>query len=454
MSTKILIVDDEKAIRDSIKLFLEEEGYASETSSDGLEALDKIKNKDYDIVISDIKMPNLDGMSLIEKASKISPDTFFIIMTAYASLQTAVEALRHGAFDYLIKPIEFDDLLLRIKRLVDYKKLSLENKTLRQRISGGRGYQNIIGESDVMKKIFQLISQVAPTNSNVLISGKSGTGKELIAKAIHFNSKRKDKIFLPINCGAISESLIESELFGHKKGSFTGATEEKQGLFKVADGGTLFLDEIGDLQLNMQVKLLRAIEEKNFLPVGGTKPIYTDVRIIAATNQDLSEKIKAGEFREDLYYRLNVIEIKLPTLNQRREDIPLLINHFIEKYCKEMGKKILGVDNATMKTLIGYNWRGGVRELENVIERAIIFAKHDVITLDDLADNIRGESVQYDYPDSLKEAVKGFEKEHILRTIKKFNYNKDKAAKALSIGLSSLYRKMEDLDIPTKDLSE
>ncbi len=263
-----------------------------------------------------------------------------------------------------------------------------------------------------------------------------------------------DKIFLPINCGAISENLIESELFGHKKDAFTGATEEKQGLFKVADGGTLFLDEIGDLQLNMQVKLLRAIEEKNFLPVGGTKPIYTDVRIIAATNQNLSEKIKTGEFREDIYYRLNVIEIKLPTLNQRREDIPLLINHFVEKYCKEMGKRVLGVDNATMKTLIGYNWRGSVRELENVIERAIIFAKHDVITLDDLAENIRGESVQYDYPDSLKEAVKRFEKEHILRTIKKFNYNKDKAVKALSIGLSSLYRKMEDLDIPTKDLSE
>jgi transcriptional regulator with PAS, ATPase and Fis domain len=275
-----------------------------------------------------------------------------------------------------------------------------------------------------------------------------------VAKAIHNHSKRKDNIFLPINCGAISESLIESELFGHKRGSFTGATEDKQGLFKVADGGTLFLDEIGDLPLNMQVKLLRAIEERKFLPVGGTQTIETDVRIIAATNQNLEDKIKNGEFREDLYYRLNVVEIKLPSLNERKDDIPVLVNHFIEKYCNEMGKKILTVDSATMKALMGYNWRGGVRELENVIERAVIFASGDVITFDDLSENVKGSTGGSIYPDSLKDAIHGFEREHILRTIKKYNYNKDEAARALAIGLSSLYRKMEELNIPTKNPTE
>ena len=450
MPVRILIADDEKAIRESLKMVLEEEGYSPDIAQDGTEALEKIKSSDFDIVISDIKMPNVDGIELMNQAAKLSPNTFFIIMTAYASVKTAIDAMRAGAFDYLIKPIEFDDLLLRVKRLVDYKKISLENKLLRQRVSAEAGFQNIIGKSDAMKEVFELITQVAQTNSNVLVYGKSGTGKELVAKAIHFNSCRKDKIFLPVNCGAISENLIESELFGHKKGSFTGATDEKAGLFKVADGGTLFLDEIGDLPLNLQVKLLRAIEDKQFLPVGGVKPIASDVRIIAATNQNLFEKAKAGQFREDLYYRLNVIEIKLPSLNERKDDIPILVNHFIEKHCNEMGKKVLGVNNETMKILLSHNWPGGVRELENVIERAVIFAKEDIIQPQNLSDNLRGSYTVANFPDSLKDAVKNFEREHILRIFKKCNYNKEEASKILNIGLSSLYRKMEELDIPTR----
>ncbi len=454
MSAKILVVDDEKAIRDSIGFVLKEEGFQTETASDGEEALEKIKSDDFDIIISDIKMPKWDGIQLLDKTNQYSPESFFIIMTAYASIDSAINALRKGAVDYFIKPIEFDDLIIRIKRLLNYKKAVLENKALRQRISAPVGFENIIGKSEPMQKVFELIKQVAPTTSNVLIFGKSGTGKELVAKAIHYNSQRKNKIFLPINCGAISENLIESELFGHKKGAFTGATENKDGLFKVADGGTLFLDEIGDLPLNLQVKLLRAIEDKQFLPVGGTIPVKTDVRIIAATNQDLYEKTKSGEFREDLFYRLNVVEIRLPSLNERKDDIPLLVNHFIEKYCNQMGKPLLRMDNEAMKILMAHNWRGGVRELENIIERAVIFAHGEIITPNDLADYLNGDKSETPYPEQLKEAVKKFEREHIYSIVKKYNYDKDKAAKVLGIGLSSLYRKMEELNIPTKPLDE
>ncbi|MGE5401875.1 MAG: sigma-54-dependent transcriptional regulator [Ignavibacteriales bacterium] len=450
MSAKVLIVDDEKVIRESLELLLRDEGYKAETAADGEEALQKIKSDDYDVVITDIKMPKLEGIELMQKAAKISPETFFIIMTAYASVKTAIEALREGAYDYFIKPVEFDDVILRLKRLISYKRLANENKSLRQRLSSETGFQNIIGKSEPMNRVYDLITRVAQTNSNVLIVGKSGTGKELVAKAIHYNGPRKDEIFLPVNCGAISENLIESELFGHKKGAFTGATEDKMGLFKVADGGTLFLDEIGDLPLNLQVKLLRVLEDKQFIPVGATRSVTTDVRIIAATNQNLFEKTKTGEFREDLYYRLNVVEIKLPSLNERREDIPVLVSHFIEKFRTEMGRKIIGVDNETMRLLMSHDWRGGVRELENVIERAIIFARDEVITINDLSDYLKGSTFSDNFPDALKDALKIFEREHIIKTIKKYDYDKEEAAKALMIGLSSLYRKMEELDIPTK----
>ncbi|MEI7812927.1 MAG: sigma-54 dependent transcriptional regulator [Ignavibacteria bacterium] len=450
MSARILIVDDEKAIRESLQIVLKDEGYKAETAADGEEALEKLKTENYDVVLTDIKMPKIDGMELLRKAGHLSPDTFFIIMTAYASVNTAIEALREGAYDYFIKPIEFDDVLLRLKRLISYRKLAVENKSLRQRLSAEIGFQNIIGQSEPMKRIFDLISRVAQTNSNVLVIGKSGTGKELVAKAIHYNGPRKEQMFLPVNCGAISENLIESELFGHKKGAFTGATEDKMGLFKVADGGTIFLDEIGDLPLNLQVKLLRVLEDRQFIPVGGTRPVSTNVRIIAATNQNLYEKTKTGEFREDLYYRLNVVEIKLPSLNEKRDDIPVLVNHFIEKFRVEMGRKIVGVDNETMRLLMGHDWRGGVRELENVIERAIIFAREEIINVHDLSDYLKGNTFNDNFPDSLKDALKTFEREHIIKTIRKYDYDKEEAAKSLNIGLSSLYRKMEELNIPTK----
>lgn len=454
MSVKILIADDEKGIRDSLQMILNEEGYNTKVVANGNDALEEIMTDEYQLVISDIKMPGIDGMELLEKCSKLSPDTYFIIMTAYASVETAITSLRNGAYDYLLKPVEFDDLLIRVKHLLDFKKLSDENKFLRQKVSAKADFVNIIGKSEVMKKVFNVITQVAPTNSNILISGKSGTGKELVAKAIHYNSLRKSKIFLPINCGAISENLIESELFGHKKGSFTGAVNDKDGLFKVADGGTLFLDEIGDLPLNLQVKLLRAIEDREFMPVGGTRSVKTNVRIIAATNQDIFEKTKIGEFREDLYYRLNVVEIKLPSLNERREDIPLLVNHFVEKYCNAMGKPVLGVDNESMKKLMNYDWRGGVRELENKIERAIIFSSGDKIKVSDLAEGNESAVSIVNMPESIKDATLIFEREHIKRIIEKYDNNKEEAAKALEIGLSSLYRKMELMGIPTRNIND
>jgi len=450
MSHSILIVDDESNIRETLKLFLKDEGYNAEEASDGEEALSLLNQKDYDIVITDLNMPKIDGIELIKKGSSISPDTFFVVMTAYASVKTAIEALRLGAYDYLLKPIEFEDLLIRIKRLLKYKSLAAEQKYIRRNLQEIYSLHNIIGKSEAMKKVFEIIERVSQTNSNVLIIGKSGTGKELVAKAIHYNGPRKDKIFLPVNCGAISETLIESELFGHKKGSFTGATEDKPGLFKVADGGTLFLDEIGDLPLNMQVKLLRALEDKQFIPVGGTKPVSSDARIIAATNQNLYEKVKEKAFREDLYYRLSVVEIKLPSLDERREDIPLLVEYFINKYNYEIGRKIIGIENDALRALMNYEFRGGVRELENIIERAIIFCKGNKITLEDLGERIRSYKNSQEYPESLKEATSMFEKEHILKILRKYNYDKEEAAKALNIGLSSLYRKMEELDIPTK----
>lgn len=450
MNGSILIVDDESNIRETLKLFLKDEGFSADEASDGNEALEMINKKDYDIIITDLNMPKMDGIELIKKASQISPDSFFMIMTAYASVKTAIEALRLGAYDYLLKPIEFEDLLMRIKRLLKYKSIAAEQKYIRRHLQETYSLHNIVGKSEAMRKVFEIIERVSQTNSNVLIIGKSGTGKELVAKAIHYNGPRRDKIFLPVNCGAISETLIESELFGHKKGAFTGATEDKLGLFKVADGGTIFLDEIGDLPLNMQVKLLRVLEDKQFLPVGGTKPITTDARIIAATNQNLYEKVKEKTFREDLYYRLSVVEIKLPSLDERREDIPLLVEHFIQKYNAEIGRKVLGIENDALRALMNYDYRGGVRELENIIERAIIFCKGEKITVDDLGERVISSQSFQEYPESLKEATRIFEREHILKIFKKYNYDKEEAAKALNIGLSSLYRKMEELNIPTK----
>jgi len=447
MKANILIVDDEQTIRDALKMVLDEEGYHTQTAADGKEALDLINKADFDIVITDLKMPEIDGMTLTRQCQQLCPQTSIIIITAHGSLESAIEALRIGAYDYILKPFDFDDVLYKIKRLIRQKELVLENQALRQEVEQKYSFSNIVGQSTQMKKIFELIKKVANTKGNVLITGRSGTGKELVARAIHFNSDRKNKPFVAINCGAIVGNLMESEFFGHKKGSFTGAVRDKDGHFKMANGGTLFLDEIGDIPLHLQVKLLRAIEEGEILPVGGTTPIAIDVRIIAATNHNLEEDLEAGTFRDDLYYRLNVVEIKLPSLNERREDIPLLVKHFINKYNAELNRKVINADNETMRILLNYSWKGGIRELENVIERALILCEGEYITKKDLPPNMTDIEFESETPDRMKDAVAAFEKKHIVSILKRTENNKEEAAKILDISLSSLYRKMDELNI-------
>jgi DNA-binding NtrC family response regulator len=447
MKAKILIADDERTIRESVSMVLNDEGFEARIAANGKEALQMLESEDFDILITDLKMPEMDGLTLLREAMRICPQTSVIIITAHASVESAIEALRMGAFDYILKPFDFDDLLMRVQRLVDHKNLALENQYLRQEVQEKYDFSNIIGQSDQMKDIFRLIEKVSITKGNVLITGKSGTGKELVARAIHFNSNRSSRRFVPINCGAIVGTLMESELFGHKRGSFTGAISDKEGFFKIAHRGTLFLDEVGDIPLPLQVKLLRAIEEEEIYAVGSSNPIKVDVRLIAATNRDLAKEVERGNFREDLYYRLNVIEIKLPSLSDRKDDIPLLVQHFIAKYNVELNRCIKNADNETMRILRSHEWKGGIRELENVIERALILCEGEYITREDLPPNMVNADIKDDIPFRLKDAVAYFEREHIFKILRKTSANKEEAAKILEISLSSLYRKMDELNI-------
>ncbi len=455
MAERILVVDDEQIIRESLGFVLKKEGYVVEEAANGKDAIEKQENNPFDIVITDIEMPEMRGMDLLEQIARKTPQTFVIIITAFGSLETAVQALRKGAYDYILKPVDFDDLLYRVRKLVNHRTLSLENSLLRQELNRNYDFDKIIGQSPSMKRVFEVIKRVATSEGTVLISGKSGTGKELVARAIHYNSNRNTKRFVTVNCGAIVETLFESELFGHKKGSFTGASSDKEGLFKVADGGTVFLDEVSEIPLHLQVKLLRAIEQKEVTPVGMTDPINVDVRIIAATNRDLRIELENGRFREDLFYRLNVVEIHLPSLTERPDDIPILAQHFLEEYRKQMGRPIKGISNEAMGALMRYQWKGEIRELENVIERAVIFCDKDFITLEHLPEYIRPANGEVTVPSSsgghtLRDAVKHFERSYIDRMLEEHNRDKERTAKALGVSLSSLYRKMDELGIPTR----
>jgi len=444
--TRILIADDERELRDALCTVLSEEGFDCKVAGDGEEAIKLIEEENFDILIADIKMPKRNGIEVLEKVNQISPKTVTIIITAYATVETAIEALRRGAVDYLIKPVDFDEVIMRVKRIRQYQQLNLEVQYLRKEVHAKFNENLIIGKSTAMQNVFQLIKKVANSNSNVLITGKSGTGKELVARAIHQASPRANAPFIPINCGAIPENLFESELFGFKKGSFTGATMDKDGVFRAANGGTLFLDEVGEIPVHIQVKLLRAIESKEIKPLGSNYSVKVDVRVLSATNKNLQKEIEEGNFREDLYYRLNIIEIHLPSLSERREDIPLLVEHFIRKYNKELKRKVRGVDNETMKVLMNYQWKGEVRELENMIERAVLLCEGDYITLENLPPHASAQRFE-GYPDELKAAVRQFEKQHISAILRRVNNDKVKCAKILGIGLSSLYRKIDELGI-------
>ncbi len=446
MKGTVLIADDESSIRESLTLILEEEGYNCTTAKDGEEAIEAIDQNSYDVIISDLKMPKASGMDVLEHALKHSSQSLTIIITAHATVETAVKALRKGAADYILKPVDFDEVIIRINNLLDHKKLVQENKYLREQIDQEYNFNHIIGESDAMKRIYKMVERVSQATSNVLITGASGTGKELVARAIHSNGPRRDKPFLAVNCGALPEHLVESELFGHTKGAFTGASSDKKGIFVAADGGTVFLDEIGEIPLNLQVNLLRVIQEREVKPVGSNRMISFDTRIISASNKNLEKEIEEGNFRDDLYYRLNVVEIHLPPLSERKEDIPLLAHHFLQKYNKELQRSLKGFASEAMNALMAYEWKGQVRELENVIERAVLLSDNDYVRLEDLPKIISSVSGEYSIDsNSLEEAVFAFEKHHIQSVLKRTEGNKSEAARLLGIDPSTLYRKMERL---------
>ncbi|PIV21289.1 MAG: Fis family transcriptional regulator, partial [Deltaproteobacteria bacterium CG03_land_8_20_14_0_80_45_14] len=381
---KILVVDDEMIVCESCKRILEEEGYEIETALSGKEAFEKMKVSPFDIVITDLKMPGIDGMEVLRTFRKEYPDSIIIMITGFSTVETAVEAMKLGAFDYIPKPFTPDEVTIVVKKAIEKKSLMLENIYLRQELQEKYGFHNIVGKSKKIQEIYRIIAKVATTDSTVLIYGQSGTGKELIARAIHFNSPRREKQFVPVDCAVLSENLLESELFGHVRGSFTGAVTTKPGLFEVADGGTVFLDEVGNISLSIQAKLLRVLQEREFTPVGGTKAKKVDIRLIAATNKDLEKMIKEETFREDLYYRLNIVPIYLPTLKERQEDIPLLAVHFLKKYAEEMGKTIKGFTPEAMEKLIRYPWPGNVRELENVTERTVVMIDDEMVRVEHL----------------------------------------------------------------------
>jgi two-component system response regulator PilR (NtrC family) len=453
MAESVLIVDDEEIIRESLSFILGKEGYRVADAANGRAAVERLKEESFDLVLTDLEMPEMKGIELLEHISNACPETMVVIITAYGSIDTAIAALRRGAVDYILKPVEFDELLIKVRRLLQARTLKIENKLLRGELHRQYDFENIIGQSPAMQKVFETIKRVATTDGTIIVNGKSGTGKELVARAIHFNSKRASRPFVAVNCGAIVENLFESELFGHKRGSFTGASMDREGFFRAADGGTLFLDEVSEIPLHLQVKLLRAIELKEVVPVGASLPIPVDVRIIASTNKNLAKEVEAGRYREDLFYRLNVVEMHLPALAERVDDIPLLVQNFVSKFSREMGKDLQGVDNEVMKALMAHQWKGEVRELENVIERAVIFADGHWITkaeLPGLFEQRQDTIYAFDARRSMKEAVDEFERQYITHVLRQNQYNKELTAKALKISLSSLYRKIEELNIPSQ----
>ena len=450
---KILIVDDDPEILEIVADILREEGYVVDTAPDGVKAIRYIDADFYDLIVTDLNLPEIDGMLVLKHVVDQSPDTMCIILTGYGTIKSAVEAIKTGAFDYITKPIKPGELLMTVERALKYKYLERENIFLRQQLREKYRFENFVGHSRPIEKVFELIEKVADTDSTILITGESGTGKELIAKAIHYNSYRRDNAMVVINCGAIPEALLESELFGHEKGAFTGAHKCRLGRFELANEGTIFLDEIGNMSPNLQVRLLRVLQEQKFERVGSTRTIKVDIRIIAATNKNLTSAVNKGSFREDLYYRLNVIPIRVPPLRHRKSDIPLLVDFFVKKFNREKRKQIKEFTSEAMDNMLQYDWPGNVRELENLVERVIILADGDEIGLEDFPESIKGqarpgmiEPFEPTIPKGgipLGHAVEEYEKKLILKALNETNWVKTKAAKLLNMNRTTLIEKMK-----------
>ncbi|MFK5927175.1 MAG: sigma-54 dependent transcriptional regulator [Desulfuromusa sp.] len=449
---KILVVDDENSLREMLSILLQREGYQVGQAVDGAAAFSMIQEKSYDLIISDIQMPKMNGIELLRQLRQQDNNVTVMMITAFSSTEEAVEAMKLGAYDYITKPFKNDEIRLVVKNALEREQLQQENRQLKQQLGQRFSFQSLIGNSPVMSKLIALMERVAPSQVNVLITGESGTGKELVAKALHLNSDRKKHPFVPINCGAIPENLLESELFGHEKGAFTGADKRKEGLFESADNGTLFLDEIGELPMGMQVKLLRVLQEREFRRVGGTSNIPLNIRLVAATNQDLSEMIKTGDFREDLFYRLNVVSIELPPLRTRHDDIPLLVNSF---YNRLTGKDVYSIEKQALELLLNYDWPGNVRELENLVERCVVLGDTDELTVECLPEQIKNKGhnlcgVIGALPDEgfdLEKWLEDLERTVLLQALEKSGGVRKKAAELLGINFRSIRYRLGKLGL-------
>ncbi|HEX8705957.1 MAG TPA: sigma-54 dependent transcriptional regulator [Myxococcaceae bacterium] len=443
---RILIVDDEDNARRAIATILGEEGYEVSEASNGVDALARIADFSPAVVLSDVRMPQMDGLTLLKKAREQGADATFVMMTAFASVETAVEAMRAGADNYLVKPLDADAVLVILGKALEKRSLRREAESLRDQVRQRTRFHNIIGDAPQLQGIYDVVRRAAATRATVLILGESGTGKELIAQALHQESPRKDKPFVRVHCAALSENLLESELFGHEKGSFTGAVARKEGRFELADGGTLFLDEIGEISAAVQVKLLRVIQQREFERVGGTQTLKVDVRIVAATHRDLTAEVKAGRFREDLFYRLNVVSLTLPPLRDRKSDIPALVSHFLEKYSESYGKEVKGLAPGTLQALLAHDWPGNIRELENAIERAVVLAQGAELTADDLPPVLRGPRPLGSGSSNLipGASMATIEREAILRTLEMVQGSTSRAAEILGISVRKIQYRLKE----------
>lgn len=456
MKNKILIVDDEKLMRVSLEDKLTKEGYAVTSLSNAVEGVKMLQSTNFDAVLTDLRLPKMDGMDFLREIKKASPDTVVIIMTAYGSIENAVTAMKEGAYDYVTKPFSLEELTIKLQKALKHKDMIAENIMLKQRVLSQYGYDNMIGKSEGMKRVFEIISTVSNRDTTILIQGESGTGKELTAGAIHYNSNRKDGPFIKVSCAALNKEILESELFGHEKGSFTGAIKTRRGRFELADGGTIFLDDVDDIPLEMQVKLLRVLQEREFERVGGEETIHVNVRVICATKKDLKKLIQEGSFRQDLYYRLHVVTVQLPPLRERKEDIPLLVTYFIKKYATQQRVNVNSISQETLNLLLSYNWPGNIRELENVIEHALAFCASDVIIPKNLPGNLtEGETpsgifpIEFSTIDSidLQETLSEAERKLLMWAYQKTNGNQVRMSEILRIPRTTLQNKLVKYNI-------